>query len=207
MSRVNSAFIFIIVLLIPLKAIAHKFDIAIIAPFSGTEMQEGNNLWNGMRVATREFDGHAYETSDGHLGGVDSNLIRIDSSQNKNLIVQQLQEMGLQQKFIIAVMGPDQLTLKDLLPQDIANVIIFTGEEQISAEPAILIPGLPTGDSRKLFETSFLLQYLAPGDKSSLAGYSAARLISAAIRPIHGDLTNSDAVQDSFYESLHRLEF
>lgn len=207
MRQVISAFIFIFVLLAPTIAIAHKFDIAIVAPFSGPNMQEGNNLWNGMRVATKEFDGHAFETSDGHLGGVDSNLIRIDSTQNKDLIAQQLKELGYQQKFIIAVMGPDQLILKDLLPQDIANVLIFTGEEQLSAQLTVLTPGLAVGNARKLFDTQFLQQYLAPSDHLALAGYSAARLISAAILPIHGDLTDARAVQDSFYTALHRPEF
>ena len=54
----------------PGMAHAHVFDIAVIAPYSGPQAHVGPNLWHGMRVATRESDGHAFETADGHLGGV-----------------------------------------------------------------------------------------------------------------------------------------
>ncbi|MFQ5565385.1 MAG: hypothetical protein ACE5EU_03380 [Paracoccaceae bacterium] len=61
-------------------AAAHSFRLGLVAPFSGPEASAGQQALDGLRLATRERDGHPDETSDGHLGGLDSYLVPLDSA-------------------------------------------------------------------------------------------------------------------------------
>jgi hypothetical protein len=63
----------------PVPASAHSFQLGIIIPLSGPDAASGRHALDGMILATQERDGHPDETSDGHLGGLDSHLNPIDS--------------------------------------------------------------------------------------------------------------------------------
>mgnify|MGYP000503831047 CR=1 FL=1 len=83
-----------------------------------------------MRVATRERDGHDLETSDGHLGGVDSQLLKFDSVGDKNRLLKRLTKIGADQGFIIAVLNKNNYELKDTIlfnsnkkPDDYYNTV------------------------------------------------------------------------------------
>jgi ABC-type branched-subunit amino acid transport system substrate-binding protein len=61
-------------------AAAHSFRLGLAAPFSGPDAAIGQQALDGLRLATRERDAHPEETSDGHLGGLDSYLLPLDSA-------------------------------------------------------------------------------------------------------------------------------
>ena len=54
----------------------HSFNIVFIAPISEPA---GQSALEGFLFATREQNSHAFEESDGHLGGLDSYVFKVDS--------------------------------------------------------------------------------------------------------------------------------
>jgi len=59
---------------------AHSFDLALLLPLSGPERELGERMRAGFLEATRAFDGHPDEQSDGHLGGLDVHVTVLDSA-------------------------------------------------------------------------------------------------------------------------------
>jgi len=59
---------------------AHSFDLALLLPLSGPERELGERMRAGFMEATREFDAHPGQESDGHLGGLDVYVTVVDSS-------------------------------------------------------------------------------------------------------------------------------
>lgn len=60
-------------------AAAHSFNLGIMLPMSGPEAAAAQQALDGLMFATREQDGHMFEESDGHLGGLDVYVLKIDS--------------------------------------------------------------------------------------------------------------------------------
>ena len=87
---------------------AHGFNVGFMAPLSGPSAHQGQQALNGFLLATRERDGHALEESDGHLGGLDSYVIRIDSGGGIDAVRVQLDELlrGEELVFLTGVSGP-----------------------------------------------------------------------------------------------------
>ncbi len=59
---------------------AHSFDLALLLPLSGPDRELGERMRAGFMEATRAFDGHPDEQSDGHLGGLDVHVTVVDST-------------------------------------------------------------------------------------------------------------------------------
>ncbi len=59
---------------------AHGFDLALFVPLSGPEREIGEEMRAGFLEATREFDAHPGQESDGHLGGLDVYVTVVDSA-------------------------------------------------------------------------------------------------------------------------------
>ncbi len=57
---------------------AHAFDLALLLPLSGPERELGERMRAGFMEATREFDAHPGQESDGHLGGLDVYVTVVD---------------------------------------------------------------------------------------------------------------------------------
>ena len=186
----------------PIPLLAHSFDIAVIAPFSGPGITTGESLWQGMRVATREADGHAHETSDGHLGGVDSNLLRIDSNREAKQIEQALGEVDAGQAVIIIVLGPEQTMPIKSLPLARPAIIVLTGPQPSIVDNTMFSPRALTEDQLRNFNNAYHQQYDLNANATARRGYAAARLIAAAIRAVDGDLANPDRVSGSFTKAL-----
>jgi hypothetical protein len=69
---------------------AHSFRLGLAAPFSGPQAAIGQQALDGLMLATRERDGHPDESSDGHLGGLDSYLLPLDSAEADGVALRQL---------------------------------------------------------------------------------------------------------------------
>nr|WP_158651788.1 hypothetical protein [Marinobacterium profundum] len=185
----------------PTQLWAHSFDIAVIAPFSGPEAAVGSSLWQGMRVATRETDGHPQETSDGHLGGVDSNLRRIDSQAGTVQVAQQLRALGESQGFLIAVLSPDQASMLETLPEGIAAVVMLTADQDDQVPNHFTPPTLPAA-SRLAFSDAYRQFYGSEPDEMAQRGYAIARLIDIAVRPTDGHFSDKALLQQQFADAL-----
>jgi hypothetical protein len=185
----------------PASLWAHSFDIAVIAPFSGPEATVGASLWQGMRIATREADGHPQETSDGHLGGVDSNLRRVDSQAGTPQVTQQLRTLGERQGFLIAVLGPNQASMLEALPEEIPAVVLLAVNEGVQAPKHFTPPVLSSG-RRLAFSDAYRQFYGSEPDRVAQRGYAIARLIDIAVRPTDGHFTNKALLQQQFVDAL-----
>ena len=188
--------------IVPTPSAAHSFEIAVIAHYSGPRAHEGNNLWHGMRVATREADGHALETSDGHLGGVDSHLIRIDTAAGAAKVVQQLKRFIDAQGLAIAVIGPGEAALRGAWPAALKSVVVLANPAEAAQWPGAFAPPRIGGERGNRFETSYRHFYKHAPDAAAHGGYAAARLIDAAVRPLDGRLNDTEAVRRSFAAAL-----
>ncbi|MBT8433947.1 MAG: hypothetical protein KJN95_04770 [Gammaproteobacteria bacterium] len=71
------------------NADAHSFNLIFIAPISD---QSGRSALDGFLLATTEQDSHEFETSDGHLGGLDSHVYKVDNTAGKVMTTAQLEK-------------------------------------------------------------------------------------------------------------------
>lgn len=184
---------------------AHSFDIAVVAPYSGPLVQVGERLWQGMRVATREADGHANETSDGHLGGVDSNLLRVDSDGGARRLAQRLRELGARQGVVIAVLGPEQPGLVGVFPRGVPRIVVLTGPAEGATSPDVFLPEVVEGEVQARFTARYRQHYGEPPDDAAAGGYAAARLIAAAMDALDGDLSDPAEVRQSFARAMRKM--
>ncbi|WP_157890336.1 hypothetical protein [Marinobacterium aestuarii] len=201
LSRLCRLFVLVLLMGTPVSLWAHSFDIAVIAPFSGPEATVGASLWQGMRVATREADGHPQETSDGHLGGVDSNLRRIDSQAGTAQVAQQLRALAESQGFLIAVLGPNQASMLEALPEEIPAVVLLAANAAVQVPNHFTPPTLPAA-SRLAFSDAYRQFYGSAPDTVAQRGYAIARLIDIAVRPTDGHFSNKALLQQQFADAL-----
>ena len=164
----------------PAVALGHSFQLGVIVPLSGPGVAQGVAALDGLRLATRERDSHPDETSDGHLGGLDSHLVPIDSALIEH-----------PEMFRAALTGR---------PLDI--VTIADGREDTGAIAEILSePGMPVfcppaagpvppdrlaSAEAEAFRQAFLGEFGYPATESAVQGYNAGRAVDAAVRPLGG---------------------
>ncbi len=133
-------------------ALAHAFNVWLIAGKVSTQ-----SVYDGFRLATRERDGHDFEESDGHLGGLDVNIF---SS------------------------GPDGPPPPDIdirvnfeaaaLPE----ISVVREIERIELRPSIAWAAIIALD----FQDRFAAEYGRPADDMARRGYYAAQLIDRFVR-------------------------
>jgi hypothetical protein len=155
-------------------ALAHEFTAALLAVGENREARLAEAV-RGFLLAADERDGHAGETSDGHLGGVD------------------VQILPLPPEAAGRVTG---LSGAPVNPPDVVVVLADAGSDSLDAAvdpgPGVVItPGeLPADWDQRTGADGFVTRYLQvygepPGEAAAL-GYHAARRLDAAIRPLDG---------------------
>lgn len=170
----------------PAGAAAHSFRVALVAPFGGAKAAEGAALGAGFLVATRERDGHPAETSDGHLGGLDVHLLRVDGAAGTGAALAAASALlegrdGDPVAFLAVSAGPELMAALEQASARAGAVFL-----DLSAGP-LPDPGPPEapGDGSPAaapFAEAFRAAHgKAPG-AAALAGYRAARLIDGAVR-------------------------
>ena len=153
---------------------AHEFTVGILVVGKQPETRLAEAV-RGFLLAADERDGHAGETSDGHLGGVDVQILPLPS------------ELA------------GQVTGLTGRPETPPGVVVVTGPEaeadaalaELEAAIVGLRPGvLPPGWSGDRSADSFAMRYrraygFAPTEAAA-EGYNAARRLDLAIRPLDG---------------------
>lgn len=155
-------------------ALAHSFTAGLVvageAPAAGLA-----EAVRGFLLAADERDGHANETSDGHLGGLDVNVLPLPQE------------------------AAGSVTGLSGAPNPTPDIVVVLGDARsadalAAVDPAmsvIMPPGdLPQGWEGQGAADGFADRYLraygtAPG-KAAALGYHAARRIDAAVRPLGG---------------------
>ena len=181
----RSFLVFVVWMALSGNALAHSFTAALIVAGDNREASLAEAV-RGFLLAADERDGHANETSDGHLGGVDVHVLPLP--RDAAALVE-----GLIGK-----------------PTEPGDVVVVLGTEPAASEAArkyqsnstvLLQVVLPVGWDSDVGTDSFVARYrLAYGTAPGLmaaTGYHAARRLDVAIRPLDGVIPRA-ALEDAW---------
>lgn len=156
------------------SASAHAFTAALLVSGEDPEGQLAEAV-RGFLLAADESDGHANETSDGHLGGVDVHVLPLPAEAAGR---------------VEGLIGS---------PQEPADVVIVFGPDPAASEAARGVPTVSTvlvqpmlpatwigNDETESFVMRYRLLYGAEPGVMATTAYLAARRLDAAIRPLDG---------------------
>lgn len=158
-------------------ASAHSFNLVFIAPLA---KMSGQSALNGFQLATREQDSHENEESDGHLGGLDSYIFRVDTMKGEAALLQQLENTIRKSEPLFAVgLDLNTATLNMLENNDVAVVDPMSSGfwESLTVDPGQL--KLINGED---FVSAFRRAYGHDPDLQAIHGYLAARIIAMVVR-------------------------
>lgn len=156
---------------------AHSFNIVFIAPFNEIA---GQSALNGFLFAAREQDSHEFEESDGHLGGLDSYVFKVDST---------------------ASLGQLETTIRESAPLfAVANSLTSVIREMLEAHQVVVVDPVAskfwaaaTADADQIrlmngdsFSIAYEQAYGYTPDLNVLRGYLAARVIANVVRSSNG---------------------
>ena len=173
------------ILMSPIPAWAHQFGLIFVAPLSGKNAEQGKQALDGFMFATREEDAHAFEESDGHLGGLDSYVFTLDSAQNEDVFLEKLDNIIAAQKAAF-ITGIFDAQVVQVLGNAIAgkNIVLFNPDESIMWQYSKgSLHKLSTVDGQT-FRSAMQKKYGYVPGVSAYRGYIAARLISTAVRSL-----------------------
>lgn len=158
-------------------ASAHSFNLVLIAPISELTGQEARH---GFMLATREQDSHADETSDGHLGGLDSHVYMVDSALGVESSNQQLRETIREHAPIFATgLNIDPALLNTLVESTIVLVDPVSSDVWLASIESPDNINLMNGG---LFTEAFRSSYNYAASLPAIHGYISARAIASAVR-------------------------
>jgi ABC-type branched-subunit amino acid transport system substrate-binding protein len=176
---------------LPLPALAHSFNVAIVTPLSGASAQTGRDVLDGFRLATRERDGHAGEESDGHLGGLDVYMLPVDATGDTAALLGRIDAPDF-----VLIIAPDPV------PQGLLPGAVDMGPGDM--------PGFTGTGAKSAGVTRFLQQFEADygraASRSAAQGYNAARRIDLAVRLQEGT-DDRAALENSLRQSADSLDW
>lgn len=178
---------------------AHSFNIGFVTALSGPHAREGKQALDGFLLATGERDAHANEESDGHLGGLDVYVFRIDSNLGAEAVRRRLRELlrGEGLSFVTGVYGSGVAeTLGEAIRGARAIFVDPAGSAMYRASG-----GDPDGLSTMTqtnFSASFTDRYGYEPGAYAARGYISARLIAATVRALEGGSLESGALRKAF---------
>ncbi len=151
---------------------AHSFNVGLIGSLTAEWTQSARR---GFLLATREQDAHAFEESDGHLGGLDVYLVELGDLDD-SVAAQRLTES----KPLFAVGPTPSRSGAALL--DARGVILVDPARAGYWRAAVAAPtDLRTLDGAGFYDR-FVAAYGYRPDVAALHGYLAARIVAAIIR-------------------------
>ena len=180
---------------ITVDARAHSFNVGFIAPFSGPDAPRGQQALDGFLLATRERDGHAFEESDGHLGGLDSYVIPIDSRRGAEAVRGQLDELfdGGEIVFLTGVSVLETLTAAGAMPDSNQSILVDPVNSGVYRSATSAPESLVTMDGAP-FSAAFREAFGHEPDVYAISGYVAARFIAAAVSAAEGRFEKRDTL-------------
>ncbi|MFV2033398.1 MAG: hypothetical protein ACC663_12955, partial [Gammaproteobacteria bacterium] len=164
---------------------AHNFRLGFVAPMSGSQSEIGREVLDGFLLATTEEDAHPDESSDGHLGGLDSYVIEIDDSTGEAATIEMVEDMVRSKKplFVTGVFSAG-------LASQIADVLKKSGSVLVNPVDSAMwrevteAPGKLTTMSGESFNAAFKAAYGYKPNANVHRGYIAARLIASTVRSL-----------------------
>lgn len=174
-------------------ASAHSFNLVFIAPITTFS---GQSALNGFLLATREQDSHENEDSDGHLGGLDSYVFRVDSEEGESDLLRQLNNTIGQSNPIFAT----GLDLNNATLTLLENNTVLAVDPTASRFWVSLIkdPNQLKLINGKSFTSAFRQSFGHDPDLQAIHGYLSARIIATVVR-------NSDEQMREDTDEIKRL--
>lgn len=188
------------------QARAHGFNVGFIASLSGPGAHQGQQALDGFLFATRERDGHALEESDGHLGGLDSYVIRIDTGRGLEVVRGQLEELfqGDEVVFLTGVSVPETLAAIGVTPDERQAILVDAADSAVYRSAARAPEGLLTRE-KVPFSTAFRGANGYEADAYAVGGYIAARFIDAAVSAVQGEFSRREAMGRALEQARQHL--
>ena len=170
---------------------AHSFSLGLIIPMSGPQLESGRQALDGFLLATTEEDTHPDETSDGHLGGLDSHVLKVDSGAESATMIKSLDDL-VQRREPLFVTGLFTAETTRLIGQALkpGSTVFFDPAESAMWQIGITSPGSLKSMNGGSFETRFQKRYGYLPTLEAIRGYIAARLIAATVRSLSEDELN-----------------
>jgi len=164
---------------------AHSFNLGFVAPMSGPEAVSGKQALDGFMLATTEQDAHLFEESDGHLGGLDSYVIRIDSSGNDKTTIDRIENL-LKNKQPLFVVGNFSLEFASEISNRLKNseAILVNPVDSRMWLRVVEEPEKLTTMNREPFNAKFQEAHGYAPTADVRKGYIAARLIASTVRSL-----------------------
>ncbi len=160
-------------LIYPNWALSHSFNLVFIAPSSA---QQAESIERGLRLAAREQDAHAFEESDGHLGGLDVYLIRIDASRTHD----ERQRIVRESQPLFAYGVEFDADARAMLER--ASVIPIEPERARFWATIERAPRALTRFDGSAFVDGYRSAHGGEPDAAALRAYVAARVVAAVVR-------------------------
>ena len=185
---------------------AHSFNVGFMAPLSGPDARQGERALDGFLLATRERDSHAFEESDGHLGGLDSYVIRIDSGRGVEAVRGQLGELlrGEGVVFLTGVSVSETLAAAGAMPDDSQSIVVEP-EDSVAYRSAVRSPESLVTMNGISFPVVFREAYGYEADDDAVGGYISARIIGAAVSAVEGRFSQRDALHRALARARENL--
>ena len=176
-SIVSKSLLGLIALVFISTAAAHSFNLVFVAPFAKVS---GKSALNGFLLATREQDSHANEESNGHLGGLDSYIFKVDTMEGEATLLRRLENTIRKSEPLFAA-GLDLNTATLNMLESNGVVVV---EPMSSGFWASLTadPGQSKLINGEDFVSAFQRTYGHDPDLQAIHGYLAARIIAMVLR-------------------------
>jgi len=159
---------------------AHDFKFGYIVPLSGPDQAAGQQAVNGFWLAGRERDAHADEEADGHLGGLDVYILRIEAMQSEAAILRDVQRLiagpGLQ---YLAALDPASLSPR------LRKLLTASGTEIIE-RPSTVPRDIQTMDG-EAFAAFYARRFGHAATTPAFQGYDVARTVDRLVRAAHAE--------------------
>ena len=167
------------------NALAHAFTAALIVVGDNREASLAEAV-RGFLLAADERDGHANETSDGHLGGVDVQVLPLPLDAAG--LVEGLIGTPDEPADVVVVLGPASAVGDAARAHQSASTVLMQ---------EILPEGRDTDDRMDSFVERYRLAYGAVPGVIAATAYVAARRLDVAVRPLDG-VSPQAALEDAW---------
>ncbi len=171
--KLNYLVICLMAVIYPNSALAHSFNLVFISPPSASQAK---SVERGLRLAAREQDAHAFEESDGHLGGLDVYLIGIDISRGGDDLERILRETQPLFAYGVAIDADARAVLER------ANVLPIEPERARFWAAIERAPRALRRFDGSAFVDGYRSAFGGEPDAAALRAYVAARVVAAVVR-------------------------
>lgn len=167
------------------NALAHSFTAALIVVGDSREASLAEAV-RGFLLAADEQDGHANETSDGHLGGVDVHVLPLPRDSAR--LVEGLIGKPTEPADVVVVFGAEPAANEAARKYQSNSIVLLQ---------AVLTEGWDSDEGTGSFVARYRRAFgTAPGLMAA-TGYHAARRLDVAIRPLDGVIPRA-ALEDAW---------